>query len=86
MHLRPAADCPARLPLIVYSHGLGGSPIGAGYVQVLVQLAAHGFMVAAPFHGDARFSRVRIEDLSDLVYLIRDFDRVVEMQLMRPWR
>ncbi len=69
---------------MVYSHGLGGSPIGSGYVQSMVRFAAHGFMVAAPFHGDARFSRVRVEDLSDFAYLIRDFDRVVEMQLMRP--
>ncbi len=75
---------PVRFPLIVYSHGLTGSPISAGYVQVLVELAAHGFMVAAPFHGDPRFSRVRIQDISDIFYLIRDFDRVVELQLMRP--
>lgn len=84
IHLDPPPELPARLPLIVYSHGLTGSPISEGYVQVLVQLAANGFMVAAPFHGDPRFSRVRIEDLSDLIYLIRDFDRVVELQLMRP--
>ena len=83
-HLDPPPPLPARLPLVVYSHGLGGSPIGSGYVQSMVRFAAHGFMVAAPFHGDARFSRVRVEDLSDFAYLIRDFDRVVEMQLMRP--
>jgi predicted dienelactone hydrolase len=83
-HLDPAAQFPARLPLIVYSHGLTGSPISSGYVEVMVQLAAHGFMVAAPFHGDPRFSRVRIEDISDFFYLLRDFDRVVELQLMRP--
>jgi len=56
----PAASLPMRLPLVVYSHGLTGSPISKGYVQVMVELAAHGFMVAAVFHGDPRFSRVRI--------------------------
>jgi hypothetical protein len=74
----------ARLPLIVYSHGLTGSPISKGYVSVLVQLAAQGFMVAGVFHGDPRFSRVRVEDLSDAFYLLRNFDHVVEMELLRP--
>ncbi len=75
---------PQRLPMIVYSHGLTGSPISKGYVDVLVQLAAQGFMVAGIFHGDPRFSRVRVEDLSDAFYLLGNFDRVVEMELMRP--
>ncbi len=78
------ATPPQRLPLLVFSHGLTGSPISSGYVQALAQFAAQGFMVAAPFHGDPRFSRVRIQDLSDVYYLLTNFDRVVEMQLMRP--
>lgn len=78
------AVIPARLPLIVFSHGLGGSPIGSGYIDAVVQLASQGFMVAGTFHGDSRFSRVRIEDLSDVIYLLRDFDRVIEMMTMRP--
>ena len=75
---------PARLPLIVFSHGLTGSPISKGYVDVFVKLAAQGYMVAGVFHGDPRFSRVRVEDLSDVIYLLRDFNRVVEMELLRP--
>ena len=75
---------PQKLPLIVYSHGLSGSPIGKGYINVMVQLAAHGFMVAAVFHGDARFSRVRLEDFGDYFYALTQFDRVAEMMLMRP--
>jgi hypothetical protein len=74
----------ARLPLIVYSHGLGGSPIGKGYIDTMVALAAHGYMVAAVFHADARFSRLRIENLSDFFYLLTQYDRVAEMELMRP--
>ena len=74
----------ARLPLIVYSHGLGGSPIGKGYIETMVALAAHGYMVAAVFHADARFSRLRIENLSDFFYLLTQYDRVAEMELMRP--
>ena len=79
-----APNLPQRVPLVVYSHGLTGSPISKGYVQVMVQLAAQGFMVAGVFHGDPRFSRVRIEDVNDLAYVVRDFDRIVELQLMRP--
>lgn len=83
-HLDPPPLFPAKLPLIVFSHGLTGSPISSGYVQALTQFAAQGFMVAAPFHGDPRFSRVRIQDISDLAYLVSNFDRVAEMELMRP--
>ena len=75
---------PQPLPVIVFSHGLTGSPISPGYAQVLVELAAQGFVVAAPFHGDPRFSRVRVNNIGDVAYLLTDFDRVVEMQLMRP--
>ena len=80
----PVQSFPAHLPLIVFSHGLTGSPISSGYVQAMAQFAAQGFMVAAPFHGDPRFSRVRIEDISDVFYLFDNFDRVAEMELMRP--
>ncbi len=80
----PLLNFPHPFPLIVYSHGLTGSPISQGYVDVMVQLAAHGFVVAAPFHGDPRFSRVRVETISDFAYLVTNFDHVAEMQLMRP--
>lgn len=74
----------AALPTIVYSHGLGGSPVGKGYIDVMTRLAAHGYVVAAVFHADARFSRVRIEDLDGFLYFLANFSRVAEMQLMRP--
>lgn len=82
--ISPAPPGPAKLPLIVYSHGLAGSPIGKGYINVMVQLAAQGYMVAAIFHGDPRFSRVRLEDFDDYVYAIFNFDRIAEMMLLRP--
>jgi hypothetical protein len=75
---------PVPLPLIVYSHGLGGSPISSGYVQSIVQLAAQGFIVAGVFHGDPRFSKIRVEDLSQLVNVVENFDRMVEMTMIRP--
>lgn len=75
---------PAKMPLIVYSHGLAGSPIGKGYINVMTQLAAQGYMVAAIFHGDPRFSRVRLEDFDDYLYAIFNFGRIAEMMLLRP--
>ena len=80
----PPPTGPMKLPLIVYSHGLSGSPIGKGYINVMAQLAAHGYMVAAVFHGDARFSRVRLEDFGDYFYALTQYNRVAEMMLMRP--
>ena len=77
-------NLPAKLPLIVYSHGLAGSPISSGYIDVMTQLAAQGFMVAAIFHGDPRFGNVRIENLADAVFALAFFDFIVETQALRP--
>ena len=82
--LSPAPPGPARLPLILFSHGLGGSPISPGHLDALVELASHGFMVAAVFHGDPRFSRIRVEDLNEFLALLANFDEFVEMEMMRP--
>ena len=80
----PPKVLPGRLPLLLFSHGLGGSPISPGHLDALVELASHGYIVAAVFHGDARFSRVGIDDLGDLAYLLLQYDKVAEMELMRP--
>ncbi|MBL8517054.1 MAG: hypothetical protein JNM76_08795 [Betaproteobacteria bacterium] len=74
----------AKLPLILYSHGLGGSPVSDDYLGTLRTLASHGYIVAALFHGDARITRIRIADLNDLFYLAREFERYVELQALRP--
>lgn len=80
----PAVSGPAALPLVVYSHGLAGSPLGKGYLDIAVELAAQGYMVAAVFHADARFSPVRIEDLGDLAFTLAAFPVIVQMQALRP--
>ncbi len=77
------ANC-GRFPLLVFSHGLAGSPIDGKSIDFLVRLAGYGYIVTAPFHGDKRFSRVKIEDLNDLIYVALNFDRVVELQALRP--
>ncbi len=75
----------ARLPLLVFSHGLGSSPLDSKSVDFLVKLAAYGYIVAAPFHGDSRFSKIHLDGLSDLLYVIRNFDYFVELQALRPF-
>ena len=80
----PDAAAPAKLPLILFSHGLGGSPLGPGYIDVLKALAAQGYVVGAVFHADNRYSKVRIEDLADLAFALAFFPTVVEMQALRP--
>jgi dienelactone hydrolase len=79
-----AGQTATRLPLLVFSHGLGSSPLDNKSVDFLVKLAAHGYIVAAPFHADARFSRIRLEGLDDVLYIVRNFENFVELQALRP--
>jgi Platelet-activating factor acetylhydrolase, isoform II len=73
-----------KLPLLIFSHGFASSPLDNKSVDFLVKLAAYGYVVAAPFHADARFTRIRLESLSDVLYIIANFDYLVEMQALRP--
>jgi hypothetical protein len=41
-------------------------------------------MVAGIFHGDPRFSVIHIDDLSSLVNVLANFDRITELMFMRP--
>lgn len=79
----PPPNC-GKWPLMLFSHGLAGSPVDGKSVDFLVRMASYGYIVAAPFHGDKRFSRVKIEDINDIAYVILNFDRIVELQAMRP--
>jgi dienelactone hydrolase len=77
-------DSSTAYPLIVYSHGIGGSPVSNDYLGTILRLARHGYAVMAVFHGDARIARIRIGDLSGVIHLISNFDQYVELQAMRP--
>lgn len=80
----PPCEAPARWPLLLYSHGLGGSPLSESYLLTMARFASHGYIVAAPFHADARISRIKLEDLGDAAYLLTRHEELVEMQAMRP--
>jgi predicted dienelactone hydrolase len=73
-----------KWPLMVMSHGLAGSPLGDDYVQVAGRLAAEGYVVFAPFHADARYSRIKLEDVSDYFYVLSKYAEIAEMQAIRP--
>jgi predicted dienelactone hydrolase len=78
------ADPVKKWPVVVFSHGLGGSPLASEYLQAMQLFAAHGYVVIAPFHADARFSRIRVTDLSDVYYLLTRLQEIVNMQAERP--
>ncbi len=78
------ADTEVRYPLVIYAHGLGGSPLSDEYLGSITRFVTHGYAVLAIFHGDPRFSKVRLEDLSDYFYAVRNFEEAVEMQALRP--
>ncbi len=73
-----------KWPLLVMSHGLAGSPLGDDYVQVMARLAAEGYVVFAPFHADARYSRIHIDDVSDAFYVFTKYNEIAEMEAIRP--
>ena len=58
------ADASARYPVVAFSHGYRGSPISSDdYISALSAFASYGYVVIAPFHGDLRFSDLKIDNL-----------------------
>jgi predicted dienelactone hydrolase len=78
------ADTAARYPVIVFSHGYGGSPIASKYFSALSVFASYGYIVVAPFHGDLRFSDLTIDNLSDAVALLAHLNPFTALQALRP--
>src|SRR5450759_1533397 len=64
------ADASVRYPVVAFSHGYMGSPISSDdYMLALTVCASYGYVVIAPFHGDLRFSNLKIDNL--------DYDKIV---------
>ena len=80
------ADANARYPVLLYSHGLSGSPLSGDYLQTITLFASYGYVVVAPFHGDGRFADVTVDGLSELVNLFfgSGFGHAIELQAIRP--
>jgi predicted dienelactone hydrolase len=78
------ADNALRYPVIAFSHGYAGSPLSDDHFVVLSWLASHGYVVVAPFHGDPRFSNLRIDDFRDALAVLSRLSDAVAMQALRP--
>ena len=80
------ADANTRYPVVLYSHGLGGSPLSGEYLQTIAMLASYGYVVVAPFYGDGRFSELSFDSVTELArYLLEGgFSAAVELQAVRP--
>jgi predicted dienelactone hydrolase len=78
------ADDAARYPVLLFSHGLTGSPLSGDYIDAVRVFASWGYVVVAPFHGDLRFADVKLESLSDYFYAIVKIKDFVAMQSVRP--
>jgi hypothetical protein len=77
------ADALVRYPVVAFSHGYSGSPLSGDYISALTVFASYGYVVIAPFHGDVRFSDLRIDNLSDVIALF-PLSNFTAMQALRP--
>ena len=78
------ADPLARYPVLAFSHGYSGSPISSDYISALSVFASYGYVVIAPFHGDLRFSVLKIEDLGAAIALLTNLSNFTALQALRP--
>ena len=78
------ADASTRYPVVAFSHGYTGSPLSGDYISALSVFASYGYVVIAPFHGDLRFSDLRIDNLSDAIAVASHLDNFTAMQALRP--
>src|SRR5512140_2827206 len=77
------ADNSAHYPVVAFSHGYSGSPLSSDYISALSVFASYGYVVIAPFHGDVRFSALRIDNLSDVINLF-PLSNFTALQALRP--
>jgi predicted dienelactone hydrolase len=89
-HMQTGSDAPlfadnsVRYPVVAFSHGYSGSPLSSDYISALSVFASYGYVVIAPFHGDLRFSVLKIEDLGAAIALLSDLRNFTALQALRP--
>ena len=89
-HMQRAGDLPLfasnapTYPVLLFSHGLLGSPLSNDYITALAVFASYGYVVLAPFHGDPRIANVQLSNFSDVFYAITHFRDYTAMQAVRP--
>ncbi len=77
-------DAAAKYPVMLFSHGYGGSPISGEYLQIMSTFASYGYVVLAPFHGDLRFSNLRTNNLAEAALVLANFADITAVQALRP--
>ena len=89
-HMQQGADTPVWpdattiFPVLLFSHGLSGSPISSDYIDAIKVFASWGYVVVAPFHGDRRVADLQIENFSDFSYALLHYKGFIAMQALRP--
>jgi len=89
-HMQRGAEPPifpagsGRFPVLLFSHGLSGSPLSGDYIEAVKFFASHGYVVVAPFHGDLRFANLELDGFRDALYALLNFKTFVAMQAVRP--
>ncbi|MBK9114314.1 MAG: hypothetical protein IPM22_01400 [Betaproteobacteria bacterium] len=73
-----------RYPVLLFSHGLSGSPLSGEYVEAAKLFASHGYVVIAPFHGDLRYADIDLDSFADFLYALLKYRTFVAMQAARP--
>ena len=77
-------DAGTRFPVLLFSHGLAGSPLSEDYVNAISIFASHGYVVVAPFHGDLRVADIELGSFSDLAYALAHYKDFIALQALRP--
>ena len=88
-HMQTGSDAPLFAdalahPVVAFSHGYSGSPLSSDYISALSVFASYGYVVIAPFHGDLRFSDLKIDNLSDAIAVALHLDNFTALQALRP--
>jgi len=89
-HMQRGGEAPifppgsGRLPIVLYSHGLSGSPVSGDYIESVKQMASYGYVTVAVFHGDLRFADIDLNGFSDVLYALLHFRDFVALQAQRP--
>jgi Repeat of unknown function (DUF5648) len=88
-HMQRGGEAPllldnAKWPAVLYSHGLGGSPISGDYIKSLGQIASYGYVTIGVFHGDLRFADLDLDRFEDYLYALLNYRDFVALQAVRP--
>jgi len=78
------ANAAARYPMLMFSHGYSGSPLSNDYLALLSVYASFGYVVVAPFHGDPRFTVLKVDNLGDAVMVLAHLSELNALQSLRP--